>query len=210
MDNGVQAIIFDFGNVISVPQDEAGWDEHLDDLAAELGFESGAALWSYLYDGEAWWLAKTGQISEAEFWRRLLEPHGLAVLAHRQAWVARLFKPMGGAHPRMRALLERLRGAYKLALLSNASDWLETALEEEFQLADLFDVVVTSAAVGLAKPDPAIYRLTLERLGVEPSQALFIDDQARNTEAAEALGIASIVFPGVDALWELFEARGLV
>jgi epoxide hydrolase-like predicted phosphatase len=205
-----QAIIFDFGGVVSVPDDEQTWRAHKDAMGIELGFESGAALWSYIFEGEAWWLAKTGQIGDDEFWRRLLEPCGLATLAARREWVRRLYGSFGDVHPRMRELLGRLKGRYKLALLSNASDWLGTALSEEFQLHEAFDVTVVSALVGLAKPDAAIYELTLERLGTPAPQTLFIDDQARNTQAAEALGIPSIVFPGVGELWVELAARGIL
>jgi epoxide hydrolase-like predicted phosphatase len=206
----IQAIIFDFGGVLALPDDETAWRAHLDVMGTELGFESGAAMWAYIFEGEEWGLAKTGRINDDEFWRRLLEPLGLVTLEARREWVRRLYGPQGSVHPRMRELLGRLKGRYKLALLSNASDWLETALSEEYQLDDAFDVVVVSALVGLAKPDPAIYQLTLERLGVPAPAALFIDDQVRNTRAAEALGIPSIVFPGVEELWMELAARGIL
>lgn len=206
----MQAIIFDFGNVIAVPEDEAAWQVHKECMGAELGFESGAAMWSYIFDSEAWGLAKTGRIGDEEFWRRVLEPWGLITRAARCEWVQRLYVPHGQVHPRMRELLAHLLGRYKLALLSNATDQLGTALYEEHQLGDFFDVVVVSALVGLAKPDPSIYELTLERLGVPAPATLFIDDQARNTRAAEALGIPSIVFPGVEALWAELAARGIL
>jgi putative hydrolase of the HAD superfamily len=196
--------------VLALPGPDVDWEGHLDDLAADLDQPGGVALWSYLYGGEEWLLAKIGQISEQEYWRRLLVPFGMTDLETRRGWVRRLFELIGGVHPRMRELLIRLQGRYRLALLSNASDWLKTALEEEFQLQELFDVVVISAVEGLAKPDPAVFQLTLDRLDVAPSEALFIDDQARNTRAAEALGIPSIVFPGVDGLWGLFATRGIL
>ncbi len=110
------AVIFDFGGVLSVPDDEAAWESHLDTVVAELGFECGAAMWSYLYRGEAWQLSKTGRITEDEFWQRLLAPYGLATAEGRREWVQRLFEPFGGVDPRMRELLGRLKGRYKLAL----------------------------------------------------------------------------------------------
>lgn len=205
-----EAIIFDFGGVIAVPDDEAAWRAHKDVMGAELGFESGAAMWSYIFEGQEWWLAKTGRISDDEFWRRLLEPLGISTLDARRQWVRRLYGPSGGVHPRVRSLLAQLKGRYKLALLSNATDWLATALGEVHQLDGVFDVVVVSALVGLAKPDPAIYELTLQRLDIPASATLFIDDQARNTRVAEALGIPSIVFPGVEELWTLLAHRGIL
>lgn len=172
-----QAIIFDFGGVISVLDDKEAWEAHREALGVELGFESGVAMWSYVFEGEEWWLAKTGRISDEEFWRRLLESYGLTTREARREWVRRLYEPWGGAYPRMRQLLARLKGRYRLALLSNASDQLGTALSEEHQLGDVFDVVVISALVGLAKPAPAIYELTLARLGIPAPETLFIDDQ---------------------------------
>jgi HAD superfamily hydrolase (TIGR01509 family) len=59
---------------------------------------------------------------------------------------------------------------------------------------DLFDVVFCSGDEGVAKPDPAAFVATLERLGVERGSAVFIDDTPENVEAARALGIPSILF----------------
>jgi epoxide hydrolase-like predicted phosphatase len=57
----------------------------------------------------------------------------------------------------------------------------------------LFDTAVISDEVGLRKPDPEIYRLACERLGVEPEQAVFVDDMRLNVEGAEALGMAAVL-----------------
>jgi len=59
---------------------------------------------------------------------------------------------------------------------------------------ELFEVVVDSAFVGLRKPDPAIYRLTCDRLGVAPDRCLFVDDVEVNCTAAADLGMAAVVF----------------
>lgn len=206
----IQGIIFDFGGVLGLPDDEAAWKAHTGVMAAELGFEDGAALEAYIYAGEEWKLARIGHISDDEFWRRLLEPFGMTTPEARREWVGRWYAPNSKVHPRMRELLGRLQGRYKLALLSNASDWLEKGLSEKHQLGDAFDVVIISALVGLAKPDPAIYELTLARMDLPAEATLFIDDRERNTQAAEALGIPCIIFPGVEELWAELEARGVL
>jgi FMN phosphatase YigB (HAD superfamily) len=54
----------------------------------------------------------------------------------------------------------------------------------------------------MAKPDPAIYRLTLERLGTRPEETLFIDDKQANIDAARALGLIGILFTTVERLRE--------
>jgi len=87
-----------------------------------------------------------------------------------------------------------LRGRYQVALLTNAWPDADRLLLEK-QGLDVhaeFDVYVNSADVGLRKPDPAIFRLTLERLGVAPQEAVFLDDSLPNVEAARALGIHAI------------------
>jgi FMN phosphatase YigB (HAD superfamily) len=63
--------------------------------------------------------------------------------------------------------------------------------------------------LGVAKPDPAIYRHTLAELGVEPEEALFIDDKRINVEAARALGIQAIEFSSVEGLRAGLIAAGL-
>jgi epoxide hydrolase-like predicted phosphatase len=61
------------------------------------------------------------------------------------------------------------------------------------EIRDLFDVVVISAEVGLHKPQPEIYRLAAEQLGVEPEDCVFVDDLRENCAGAEAVGMASIL-----------------
>jgi putative hydrolase of the HAD superfamily len=58
---------------------------------------------------------------------------------------------------------------------------------------ELFDVIVDSHEVGMRKPNPAIYRLTLERLGIEPGRSAFVDDVASNVAAAESIGMFGVV-----------------
>ena len=70
--------------------------------------------------------------------------------------------------------------------------------------------VVASAAEGLIKPDPAIFRLASERFGFAPSELLFVDDGARNIEAARALGFHVHHFTDPAALRPALEAAGLL
>jgi epoxide hydrolase-like predicted phosphatase len=81
-------------------------------------------------------------------------------------------------------------------LLSNAFPaQVETILDQYgIDVRAEFDVYVNSALVGLSKPDPSIYRLTLERLDVEPKQAVFLDDLVRNVDSAREVGIHAIQF----------------
>ncbi len=89
--------------------------------------------------------------------------------------------------------IRQLRPKVKTALLSDA--WLDTRERiRDYANERVFDVIVISAEEGVAKPDPEIYRRTLERLGVAPEEAIFIDDWPPNVEGARALGIHALLF----------------
>jgi epoxide hydrolase-like predicted phosphatase len=89
----------------------------------------------------------------------------------------------------------RLRPRYQVALLSNAYWETRASLARRFpHFYDMFDVTIFSAEVGLVKPDARIYRLTLEKLGVEPEEAVFVDDFIENVEGALAVGMKAIHF----------------
>jgi putative hydrolase of the HAD superfamily len=91
------------------------------------------------------------------------------------------------------ALLRRARVRVPLVLVSNAALELESDLHS-MGLSDLADHVVNSARVGLAKPDPRIYRLAAELAGAPPERCLFVDDSEENVEAAAALGMRAVHF----------------
>jgi len=80
-----------------------------------------------------------------------------------------------------------------VAVISNTNDGHVHWLDEHVPELKVFDLVVMSNEVGMAKPDDAIYLLTLELLGLSPEQAIFIDDLSANVESARALGMAGIV-----------------
>jgi len=106
----------------------------------------------------------------------------------------------------LHALRER---GYRLAMLTNNVREWEPRWRAMLPVDELFDVVVDSAFVGLRKPDPAIYRLTCERLGVEPERCLFVDDVAVNCDAATDLGMTAVLFRSSEqAIAEMREALG--
>jgi putative hydrolase of the HAD superfamily len=97
----------------------------------------------------------------------------------------------------------------KLALLSNGIPEITEAVRHERALDRTFDAVVVSYAVGLCKPDLAIYALVLSRLGVAAAEGLFVDDRPENIAGAEAAGLAGLLFTGDEALPSLRARLGL-
>jgi HAD superfamily hydrolase (TIGR01549 family) len=97
--------------------------------------------------------------------------------------------------PHYRTLLDELRGRYRLAVVSNF-DYTPTALGilREAGIVDLFEIIVVSDAVGWRKPAPAIFRQTLDRMGLEVGDALFVGDRAD-------IDVAGARAMGMDAAW---------
>jgi putative hydrolase of the HAD superfamily len=98
---------------------------------------------------------------------------------------ALVFEPVPGAPETVRMLRER---GLRLAVVAN---W-DSALPEHLDrlgLARHFDTIVTSAEAGVPKPDPAIFRLALERLGAEPARALHVGDEPVDEEGARSTGM---------------------
>lgn len=95
------------------------------------------------------------------------------------------------------ALLARARPALRTAILTNAGPTRRAELVERFAADTLVGLIVVSAEEGVAKPDPAIYRLTCERLGLAPADCLFVDDTPANVEGARRAGLmAELYTPG--------------
>ena len=94
-------------------------------------------------------------------------------------------------------IIDELKSNYKIGFLSNASDdWMNDLFTEEQRA--LFDDVVLSFRVGIAKPDKAIFELAAERLGVNTSECVFIDDLERYCEGAREAGMRALQYSSFD------------
>jgi HAD superfamily hydrolase (TIGR01509 family) len=91
-------------------------------------------------------------------------------------------------------LVRDLRSSYKLGILSNADLTLRGRLEGDLAIHHLFDDIVCSAEVGMAKPETAIFRMAAERLCLPPRVCVFVDDLDANVEAARQVGMQAVLF----------------
>lgn len=199
-----KGIIFDFGGVFNNTHEAT---DGFTRAAARFGYNADE-LYAVLYSGPDWNAAKVGRITGAEYWRRMMAAIDRET-GDVDAFKAVLFEGER-IDPLVVSIAERLAQRLPLALLSNATDELEALLDERWRLRYLFRVVVNSAVAGVAKPESRAYWLALEGLGIEPSEALFIDDKPRNVAAAEALGIPSLVFSDAERLERDLRARMLL
>ena len=109
------------------------------------------------------------------------------------------------------ALLEELRErSVPLYALTNWSAETFARQPARFPFLDWFDGIVVSGREKLIKPDPRIFRLLLDRYGIDATHAVFIDDVAANTAAAAALGMRGIHFTGADGLRRELAALSLL
>jgi putative hydrolase of the HAD superfamily len=146
---------------------------------------------------------ETGSLAVAEFEPRLAAR--LEVSSERL--IERLF---GGMEPDA-AMLDGVRAVrrtgVRTGLLSNS--WGAATTYDLELLEELFDAWVISSEVGLRKPDPAIYELAAERLGLPPAACVFVDDLPGNLKPARALGMATVLHRG-DAHATLADVRALL
>jgi putative hydrolase of the HAD superfamily len=121
--------------------------------------------------------------------------------------VARLFAGMEPDEAMFAAVAAARRAGVRTGLLSNS--WGVDAYPHE-RFDELFDAVVISGDVGLRKPDPAIFELGARRLGVAPTDCVFVDDLDRNIHVAEALGMAGILHrSAAESIAQIAEHLGL-
>lgn len=128
---------------------------------------------------------ETGSLSEEEF-----EPRFAAILGVSAAGlIDRLFAGSGPDEPMLAAVRRAHESGIRTGLVSNS--WGTRRYDREL-LSELFDGVVISGEVGIRKPDPAMYSLGAQRIGVEPAACVFVDDLPFNLRPATALGMATV------------------
>jgi epoxide hydrolase-like predicted phosphatase len=207
---GLRGLVVDYGGVLTNSLGDAMRD-WADEAGVDHG-EFGALMREWLADGAAENPAhalERGELTDAEFSTaladRLRRADGTPLDAD-----GLLRRMMSGFVPNSSAMVAvvlaaRTRG-FRTALLSNSwgLDYDRTGW------AELFDAVVISGEVGLRKPEPEIYRLAAERLGLAPQECVFVDDLAPNIRGAVQVGMVGVHYVDHDrVVAELEELLGI-
>jgi putative hydrolase of the HAD superfamily len=199
-----RAVIFDFGRVLSMQPD----------VDAHTALVEAAGVPDEVFE-EHYWAHRhaydAGALNGQTYWQNVAKGAGFELTSERLAafhfhdslmW-ANLNSPM----LEWAAALQK--AGVKTAILSNMGDVNLAYMRKHFDWLSAFSCLTWSCELLTAKPDPAIYRHTLEKLGVAAHEAIFVDDIPANIAAARALGIDGILFTSAAQLREDLETRGL-
>lgn len=192
----VKAIVSDFGGVLTTPllgsfmafQDQTGISTEVLGKAMQAVAEE---------DGEnPLYALERGETTEVAFLERLsdgLEP----LLGHRPQMhrFKEIYFEALDPNPQMIELMRELKAeGYRMAMLTNNVREWEPLWRTMLPVDEIFETVVDSGFVGCRKPEPEIYELTLERIGMPAESCLFVDDLPHNCEGARKAGMSAVHF----------------
>ncbi len=184
----LKAVIFDVGGVLIRTHSRAGREK----WAARFGIDS----WdfeNFVFRSESGVQSELGQKSVKAHWQWLAEHFGL-----NQAELAAMRQDFFGGDVMNEPLVaqaQRLGEAgFMMGLLSNFGDNARQIWTDIYPFLEYFSGIIISAEVGVMKPDPKIYQLAVESVGVQPEEAVFIDDFMQNIEGAKQAGLQTIHF----------------
>lgn len=184
--SAVRATFFDFGGVVLRTEYQAP-REHLAERL-NMTYED---LSKVVFESESGRLASVGTITTDQHWaavvRRLGQPPSATGIIREEFFAGDVID---------RSLVDYIRSLRQrcgTGLISNGwADLREYIVRN--QVDDAFDVMVISAEVGVLKPDPKIYQIALEKLGLDARESVFVDDAIGNVEAARRLGMQGVAF----------------
>jgi len=189
----IRALIFDIGGVLSHHKNLTPLNPWVDRLNM-----SAEQILHTVFGNEVAGRATLGQATVEEVWQFANQQFGLSEV-DKQALIADFWATMTWDSSLL-DFIRSLKSAYKIGALSDA--WPDARVTNTRITDDLFDVIVYSAEEGIKKPDPEIYRRTLARLDVMPTEAIYVDDSPNKVEGASQLGMHGLLFTSTDAIRE--------
>lgn len=183
----IRAMIFDLMDVLLRIEDVSEWRQ----WEARTGVAEGG-LARAMFQSPRFKEAIMGQVPEADLWRDVARAPGLG--ADAPETLAAVFYSAFRLNSGLVEFMRALRPRYKIAVLTNTPSGMRAILTRRFTLDREVDTIIISAEEGLRKPQAELYQLALRRLGAEPQETIFVDDDAVFIAAAEALGLRTVPF----------------
>jgi len=191
---GIRAVVFDVGNVLELSEDN--YASAVGEWPAVFGLtpEEFAEREAAACEG-----GDIGTVTLPEVHRKLGEALGANEVQVNEIMEAMWREYLGTANTGLTEWARGLRPRYKTGILSNSFVGAREREQAAYGYMDFIDDLVYSHEVGLAKPDPRIYLLSCSRLGVQPGEAVFIDNHEPYVLAARAVGLHGVHFTGDNA-----------
>lgn len=198
----IRAVVFDIGGILEIvpgggdptrhfPEMIARWEKRLSMQPGELRAKISGVSEDLLSMGKDLAL---GTCSEEEWQDGIRHATGMNA-EQMDAFVREYWDVyLGAPNEELMAFFRSLRPRYQTALLSNSGSGARREEQERYHFNEMTDLIIYSHEVGIEKPDPRIYALTCERLGVRPEEIVFLDDVEQNVTAAVAYGMRAILF----------------
>jgi epoxide hydrolase-like predicted phosphatase len=187
----IRAVVFDIGGVLALcePMDfDRRWE-------ASHGLAEGT-IGAMM--GDMWRAGEIGTATEREVRGALADRLGLTS-AQVGAFMDEFWRQyLGVANTELIAYARSLRPAYRTGILSNSFVGAREREEVAFGFGSLVDDIVYSHEVGMSKPDPALWKLTCERMNTAPSETVFVDNAPRLVESARSFGIHAVLFTSTE------------
>jgi epoxide hydrolase-like predicted phosphatase len=192
----IRAVVFDIGGVLEITQDLSptrSQDSITRSWEARLGLPTGEID---VRMRDAWIGGSIGTVTLDEVHQALRDRVGLDE-EQLAAFMADMWREyLGTANTELIEYARGLRPRYRTGILSNSFVGARDQEQQAYGFEDLVDEIVYSHEAGMSKPDPRIYALTCERLGVQAGEAVFVDDYVANVTAASEAGLHAVHFTG--------------
>ena len=180
----IKAVVFDIGGVLEQVQDDAWPNIWIHGWERRMNLPAGHVTATLESTGDM----VTAEMSEAQIRDLYADVLGLDEHQAHQMMAEMWDAYCGELDVALRDFAAGLRPKFATAILSNSADGARREEQRRYGFEQLVDVIVYSHEVGVAKPDPAIFRLTQERLGVEAHEIVFLDDHDPHVQAARSCG----------------------
>ena len=178
----IRAVVFDIGGVLEITP-PGGWRHRWEKTPGDLDRRL----------APVWKAGSLGHISEAQAEEQIAELMGLGPV-QREAFMADLWRDyLGELNRELADYFVALRQRCRTAILSNSFVGAREREQQTYALSDMSEFIIYSHEVGLEKPDPRIFQLTCQQLGLTPQEIAFVDDCPGHVEAARQLGIQAIL-----------------
>jgi len=199
----LRAVIFDYGLVLSGPAEPEARARLLEisGLAPEV-FDT--HYWKHRLDYDR------GTLNGRTYWQTIARDTGLMLTPEQiDALIEQDVILWASVNPIMLDWVVRVRASgLKTAILSNMGEDLLAHMRKNFRWLDGFHHLTWSCELDTIKPEAAIYEHTLEKLGVKPEEALFLDDKPENVEGARRVGMHALLYRDAETLQDELEKQG--